>query len=157
MVGDGSYLMMNSEIVTMVQEGIKVVVVLLDNHGFASIGGLSKSVGSDGFGTKYRYRDAVDGGLGGEILSIDYAKNCESLGAYVITAKNQQELSAALEEARAIEGRPVCIITEVDRRQRVSGYESWWDVPVAEVSDNPAVKQAREQYEAAKSKERYHL
>jgi 3D-(3,5/4)-trihydroxycyclohexane-1,2-dione acylhydrolase (decyclizing) len=156
LVGDGSYLMMNSEIVTMVQEGIKVTIIVLDNHGFASIGGLSKSVGSDGFGTKYRYRSASNQ-LDGDTLPIDFAQNCESLGAYVIRANTREELSAALEQAKGITHRPVCIVTETDRRQRVSGYESWWDVAVAEVSDNPDVQKAREDYETAKAKERYHL
>jgi 3D-(3,5/4)-trihydroxycyclohexane-1,2-dione acylhydrolase (decyclizing) len=155
MVGDGSFLMMNSEIVTMVQEGIKVNIIVLDNHGYASIGGLSKGVGSDGFGTKYRYRQ--DDGLTGETLPIDFAKNCESLGAYVIVAKNRQEFSQALDTAKTIQFRPVCIITETDRSQRVGGYESWWDVAVAEVSDNPAVQAAREDYEEKKKKERYQL
>jgi 3D-(3,5/4)-trihydroxycyclohexane-1,2-dione acylhydrolase (decyclizing) len=156
MVGDGSFLMMNSEIVTMAQEGIKVTIIVLDNHGFASIGGLSKSLGSDGFGTKYRYRDEK-GQLTGENIPIDFAKNCESLGALVMRASNQQELSEALHAAQQVEGRPVCIITEVDRRQRVGGYESWWDVAVAEVSSNPDVQQARQDYDDAKARERYHL
>ncbi len=153
LVGDGSYLMLNSEIVTMVQEGIKVVIVLLDNHGFASIGGLSKSVGSDGFGTKYRYR-RQDDRLEGDTLPIDYAQNCASLGAHVIRADSREALSAALEEAKTIQHQPVCIVTEVDRHQRVGGYESWWDVAVAEVSDNPDVQQSRRAYEAAKRKQR---
>ncbi|HEX3053596.1 MAG TPA: 3D-(3,5/4)-trihydroxycyclohexane-1,2-dione acylhydrolase (decyclizing) [Aggregatilineaceae bacterium] len=156
LVGDGSYLMLNSEIVTMVQEGIKVVIVLLDNHGFASIGGLSKSVGSDGFGTKYRYRTESHN-LDGETLPIDYAKNCESLGAYVIRANNRAELVAALEEAKTIQNKPVCIVTEVDRHQRVGGYEAWWDVAIAEVSDNPDVQQARQDYEKAKNLQRHYL
>ncbi len=157
MLGDGSFLMMNSEIVTMVQEHIKVNIIVIDNHGFASIGGLSKSVGSDGFGTKYRYRDEEDGQLTGENITVDFAKNCESLGAHVIVAKNRADFSKALEDAKAIEGKPVCIVTETDRRQRVPGYESWWDVAIAEVSDNPDVQQARREYESAKAKERYHL
>jgi 3D-(3,5/4)-trihydroxycyclohexane-1,2-dione acylhydrolase (decyclizing) len=155
MIGDGSFLMMNSEIVTMVQEKIKVTIVLLDNHGFASIGGLSKSVGSDGFGTKYRYRG--NGELDGETLPVDYAANCASLGAHVIVARNRDEFGKALQEAHAIHDRPVCIITETDRRERVSGYESWWDVPVAEVSDNPEVQQSRADYEQAKQKQRHYL
>lgn len=155
MIGDGSFLMMNSEIVTMVQEGIKVNIIVLDNHGFASIGGLSKSVGSDGFGTKYRYRD--EDALAGDTLPIDFAKNCESLGAHVIVARTQAEFSAALETAKSIQNKPVCIITETDRSQRVGGYESWWDVPVAEVSDNAEVQAARTAYEADKARERYHL
>lgn len=156
LVGDGSYLMLNSELVTMVQEGIKVVIVILDNHGFASIGGLSKSVGSDGFGTKYRYR-TENTLLNGDTLPIDYAKNCESLGAHVIRAATRDAFIAALEEAKTISGKPVCIVTEVDRHQRVGGYESWWDVAVAEVSDNPDVQQARRDYEEAKKKQRHYL
>lgn len=156
MVGDGSFLMMNSEIVTMVQEGIKVTIIVLDNHGFASIGGLSKSVGSDGFGTKYRYRSESDH-LDGAPLPIDLAKNCESLGALVIRAADRDAFAGALEAARKVSKRPVCIVTEVDRSQRVAGYESWWDVAIAEVSDNPDVQQARRDYEEAKKRERYFL
>jgi 3D-(3,5/4)-trihydroxycyclohexane-1,2-dione acylhydrolase (decyclizing) len=156
LVGDGSYLMLNSEIVTMVQEGIKVVIVVLDNHGFASIGGLSKSIGSDGFGTKYRYRTGSHQ-LDGDTLPIDYAKNCESLGAHAIRATTREAFMAALEEAKTIKNKPVCIVTEVDRRERVPDYESWWDVAVAQVSDNPDVQQARQKYETAKKKQRHYL
>lgn len=157
MVGDGSFLMMNSEIVTMVQEGIKVNIIVLDNHGFASIGALSNSIGSGGFGTKYRYREESEDQLTGENISIDFAKNCESLGAHVIVATTREEFSKALEDAKAIQDKPVCIVTETDRRQRVGGYESWWEVAIAEVSDNPDVQQARKEYEDAKPNERYHL
>jgi 3D-(3,5/4)-trihydroxycyclohexane-1,2-dione acylhydrolase (decyclizing) len=154
MVGDASFLMMNSEIVTMVQEGIKVTIIVLDNHGYASIGGLSKGLGSDGFGTKYRYRtDSAQ--LDGDTLPIDFAQNCASLGAHVIKAMNREDFSRALEEAAQIQNRPVCIVTEVDRRQRVGGYESWWDVAVAEVSENPDVQRAREDYEANKQREKH--
>jgi len=156
MVGDGSFLMMNSEIVTMVQEGVKVTIIVLDNHGYASIGGLSKSLGSDGFGTKYRYRGA-DGQLTGETLPLDFVKLCEGMGAVTFRALNRDEFGNALQQARAITDRPVCIVTEVDRRQRVGGYESWWDVGVAEVSDNPAVQDARKNYEIMKQLERHHL
>ena len=155
MVGDGSFLMMHTEIVTMVQEGIKVNIIVLDNHGHASIGGLSKSVGSDGFGTKFRYR-SDSGHLDGETLPIDFAKNCESLGAHVIRAKDREEFSRAMEEAKGMQGGPVCIVTEVDRRQRVPGYGSWWDVPVAEVSESESVKEARAAYVAYKERESYY-
>ena len=157
MVGDGSFLMMNSEIVTMVQEGIKVNIIVIDNHGYASIGGLSESVGSAGFGTQYRYRNAAEDQLAGDTLPIDFAANCASLGAHVIVAKNRAEFSQALEDAKAIKGKPVCIVTETDREQRVGGYESWWDVAVAEVSENPDVQKARADYQENKSKERYYL
>jgi 3D-(3,5/4)-trihydroxycyclohexane-1,2-dione acylhydrolase (decyclizing) len=155
MVGDASYLMMSSEIVTAVQEGVKLIIVLVDNHGYASIGGLSKSVGSDGFGTKYRYR-SESGQLDGETLPIDYAANAGSLGAHIIHAANRDELANALTEAKRI-NRTVCIVVETDRRQRVAGYESWWDVTVAEVSENPDVQRARDEFEVAKQKERYFL
>ncbi|NPV65954.1 MAG: 3D-(3,5/4)-trihydroxycyclohexane-1,2-dione acylhydrolase (decyclizing) [Anaerolineae bacterium] len=156
MVGDGSYLMMPTEIVTAVQEGIAVKIVLLDNHGFASIGGLSKSVGSDGFGTKYRYRTA-SGHLDGEVLPIDYAANAESLGARVFRANSRDTLADAVRQAQQITDRPVCIVVETDRRQRVGSYESWWDVAVAEVSENPDVQAARHEYEVRKRQQRHYL
>ena len=156
MVGDGSYLMMNTEIVTMVQEHLKVVIVLLDNHGFASIGALSKTVGSDGFGTKYRYR-TDSAALDGDPLPIDYAQNCASLGAHVIEADSRESFMAALAESSRITGKPVCIVTHVDRHERVPGYESWWDVAIAEVSDNPDVVRARADYDDHKALERTFL
>ena len=155
MVGDGSFLMMHTEIVTMVQEGLKVNIIVVDNHGFASIGALSKSVGSDGFGTKYRYRTG-SGHLDGETLPIDFAQNCQSLGAHVIRARDRESFSRAMAEAKAHTGGPVCIVTEVDRRQRVPGYGAWWDVPVAEVSEMPAVQAARAQYEEDKERETWY-
>jgi len=156
MVGDGSFLMMNTEIVTMVQERVKVTIIVLDNHGFSSIGGLSKDVGSDGFGTEYRYRSDTSR-LDGAVLPINLAQNCASLGAYVIEAHNRAEFMAALEAARAHTGGPVCIVAEVDRNQRVDRYESWWDVAIAQVSNNPAVQRARAEYETYKQKQRYYL
>ncbi|HYO89080.1 MAG TPA: 3D-(3,5/4)-trihydroxycyclohexane-1,2-dione acylhydrolase (decyclizing) [Candidatus Limnocylindrales bacterium] len=156
MIGDGSYLMLSTELVTAVAEGIKITVVLLDNHGFASIGGLSKSIGSDGFGTKYRFRNA-DGDLEGDVVPVDFAANAASLGAHVIRAQDKDSLADALLAARDIAGRPVVILVETDRSQRVGGYESWWDVAVAEVSDNPAVQAARAVYIEAKQKERTFL
>jgi 3D-(3,5/4)-trihydroxycyclohexane-1,2-dione acylhydrolase (decyclizing) len=153
MVGDGSYLMMSSEIVTAVQEGIKLIIVLIDNHGFASIGGLSKSIGSDGFGTKYRYR-TDSGQLDGEVLPIDFASNAGSLGAHVIKASNKDDLANAIQTAQNM-NETVCIVIKTDRHQRVSGYESWWDVAVAEVSENTTVQQARKDFEQAKLRERW--
>ncbi len=155
MVGDASYLMMHTEIVTAVQEGIKLIIVIIDNHGYASIGGLSKSVGSDGFGTKYRYR-TQSGHLDGETLPIDFAANAASLGAEVIRANNRDELADALLKAQRSTAT-TCIVVETDRRQRVPGYESWWDVAVAEISDSEAVKEARNRFEQAKQKQHYPL
>jgi len=161
LVGDGSYLMMSSEIVTAVQEGIKLVIVLVDNHGFNSIGGLSRSLGTDGFGTQYRYRH--QGSIGrdsepdpGAVLPIDLAANAASLGATAVKVKTVAELRSALEEAkRANRISVICI--EVDRYQGVPEYESWWDVPVAEVATVDAVKAARKGYEDSKKNERTYL
>ncbi len=156
MVGDGSFLMMNTEIVTMVQEGIKVTIIVLDNHGFSSIGGLSESVGSGGFGTEYRFRTASSR-LDGAVLPVNLAQNCASLGAHVIEAHDRASFMSALEAARAHKGGPVCIVTEVDRNQRVGSYESWWEVAVAQISADPNVQQARAEYEANKQRQRYYF
>jgi 3D-(3,5/4)-trihydroxycyclohexane-1,2-dione acylhydrolase (decyclizing) len=156
MVGDGSWLMMSSDLVTSIQEGYKLIVVLLDNHGFSSIGGLSQSIGSGGFGTQYRYRNPKTGQLDGEYLPVDFAANARSLGAYVLTAKTLPELRTALAQAQEA-NRTTVIVVEVDREQRVPGYESWWDVPVAEVSDMTTVQEARHEYERQRARERYFL
>ncbi len=144
-LGDGTYLMCPSEIVTAVQQHVKLIIVLVDNHGFASIGGLSQSLGSGGFGTHY-----------GDYQPVDYAANAASLGAHAIKAANISELKQALEKAKTLD-RTTVIVIETEREVRVPGYESWWDVAVAEVSENPEVKQARATYEQARKKERYHL
>ncbi len=155
MVGDGSYLMLSSEIVTSIQEGLKLTIVLVDNHGFNSIGSLSRSLGTDGFGTLYRYRR--DGSLGVDsddppapVLPVDLAANAESLGAKVIRCRTVSDLREGLEAAKAEEVTVVLAI-EVDRYEGVPGYESWWDVPVAEVSEVESVQAAREAYEKARS------
>jgi 3D-(3,5/4)-trihydroxycyclohexane-1,2-dione acylhydrolase (decyclizing) len=160
MVGDGSYLMMPSEIVTAVQEDVKLVVVLVDNRGYASIGALSRSLGTDGFGTLYRYRRdgslSTDSADSGAYLPVDLAANAESLGARVIRAETVEELRAALAEAKA-ETRTTVIAVATDRYEGVPGYESWWDVPVAEVSETETVQAARETYDAARAAARAHL
>lgn len=153
LVGDGSWLMMSSELVTAVQEGLKLIVVLLDNHGFASIGGLSRSLGSAGFGTDHRYRGA-DGEISGEYLPVDLAANAESLGARVLRARDLAEVEGALAEARSADG-VVVVSIEIDAEPRVPSYESWWDVPVAEVSSQPAVQAARAAYDEARSRSRW--
>ncbi|HZT43713.1 MAG TPA: 3D-(3,5/4)-trihydroxycyclohexane-1,2-dione acylhydrolase (decyclizing) [Chthonomonadaceae bacterium] len=156
MVGDGSYLMMSSEIVTAIQENVKLTIVLIDNHGYSSIGGLSQSVGLGGFGTRYNTRDERTGALEGEVLPVDYAANARSLGAHVISARDLPSLKTALEEAKR-QDRTTVITIETDREQRVSGYESWWDVAVAEVSDLESVRKERAAYEKALKKERHFL
>ena len=161
LVGDGSYLMLNSEIVTALQEGIKLIIVLVDNHGFNSIGGLSRSLGTDGFGTQYRFRKNGSIGLDSEkapaaVLPIDLAANAASLGAVAVRVKTIEELRSALNDAKRTD-RTSVICIEVDRYEAVPTYESWWDVPVSEVASVDAVKAARESYEASKKKERQYL
>ncbi len=158
-VGDGSYLMLSSDLVTAVQQGIKLIVVLLDNGGYKSIGALSRSLGQDGFGTRFvRPRDGQLEGDSADAqpLEIDYAANARSLGATVITARTTGEFSAALATARAAENTTVILIRN-DRLTGVPGYDSWWDVPVAEVSDMPSVQEARRAWEAMRTRERLFL
>jgi 3D-(3,5/4)-trihydroxycyclohexane-1,2-dione acylhydrolase (decyclizing) len=161
MVGDGSYLMMSTEIVTAVQEGIKLIIVLVDNHGFKSIGGLSRSLGTDGFGTQYRFRKNESLGLDsdkapGALLPIDLAANAASLGAEAVRVTGIDELRGALQNAkRATRTSVICI--EADRYESVPDNEGWWDVPVSEVSTVDAVNAARRDYEASKKKQQRYL
>jgi 3D-(3,5/4)-trihydroxycyclohexane-1,2-dione acylhydrolase (decyclizing) len=161
MCGDGSYLMMNSEIVTSIQEGHKLTIVLVDNSGFSSIGALSRSVGSEGFGTHYRYRKNGSIGLDsekepGDVLPVDLATNAESLGAHVMRTTSVDELRGALREAKAV-NRTVVIHIPVDRYEGVPDYESFWDVPVAEVSEMETVAVARKEYAENRRAERRYL
>jgi 3D-(3,5/4)-trihydroxycyclohexane-1,2-dione acylhydrolase (decyclizing) len=151
MVGDGSYLMMAQEIVTSLQEGCKINIVVLDNHGFSSIGGLTRACGNRGMGTEYRYRQ--NGKLEGEPIPVDFVGNAKSLGADAVRAHTREDLRKALLEARKSSKTSVVVI-ETDYAQRVPGYESWWDVPVAEVSEVETVRAARAKYVEARKKEK---
>jgi 3D-(3,5/4)-trihydroxycyclohexane-1,2-dione acylhydrolase (decyclizing) len=155
-LGDGTYLMMPSEIVTARQEHLKIIIVLVDNKGFASIGGLSRSLGMGGFGTSYRERSGTSGQLDGPPLEVDYAASVRSLGAHAIKAGSLKELKAALEEAKKTDCITV-IVVETQPGVGVPGYESWWDVAVAEVSKTEDVRKARAQYVEARKKERHYL
>ena len=157
MVGDGSYLMMAQELVTAVQEGVDLLVVLVQNHGFASIGELSESLGSQRFGTRYRVRDAGSGRLDGDVLPVDLAANAESLGVRVLRANGIDDFRTKLAEARAHTGGPVLVHVETDPLVPAPSSESWWDVPVAEVARLESTTQARKSYEAAKSAQRPYL
>jgi len=156
MVGDGSYLMMAQELVTAVQEGVKLTVVLVQNHGFASIGELSESLGSQRFGTRYRYRAARSGRLDGGLLPVDLAANAESLGVTVFRARSVGEFRARLQAAKRVTG-PVLVQVETDPLAPAPGSESWWDVPVSEVAALDSTRQARKSYEAAKQQQRPYL
>jgi len=154
-LGDGGYLMMPSEIITSLQEGYKLTIILIDNNGFASIGGLSKAIGSEGFGTKYLYRDQDSGQLTGEPLPVDLAKNAESLGAKVLKASDVASFNNALEKAKN-ETRTTVIYIQTVPERKIAGYGwAWWDVPIAEVSNSESVQKARENYEQQKKDQRY--
>ena len=155
MVGDGSYLMMSQEIVTSIQEKQKMTIILLNNDGYFSIGSLSSSLGSEGFGTYYRYRNEETDQLDGGKLPIDYAANAASMGAYVIKAANVKELNSALEKAKTIDKTTVIYI-EVDRKKAVPGF-AWWDVAVAEVSEKDAVKDSLKTSLENKKTQKYYL
>jgi len=156
MVGDGSYLMMAQELATAVQEGLKLTVVLVQNHGFASIGALSESLGSQRFGTRYRFRDPGTGALDGDLLPVDLAANARSLGADVIRAGTVQELEDGLRRARAAR-RTTVVHVETDPLVGAPDSGAWWDVPVAEVSELESTRGARRAYEEHKSGQRRYL
>jgi 3D-(3,5/4)-trihydroxycyclohexane-1,2-dione acylhydrolase (decyclizing) len=156
MVGDGSYLMMAQEIVTSIQEGFKIIIVLLDSQGFASIGGLSRSVGSEGFGTAYRYRDAQTDALDGDPLPVDLVANAASLGAIVHRVTDADSLDGALAQAREAD-RTTVVYVPIDPAAGVPGYDAWWDVPVAAVSEQPLVEEARARWVEGKKRQRSFL
>ena len=141
MVGDGSWLMLSTELLTAVQERIALTVVLLDNHGFRCIRNLSGQCGGVGTFQDFRYRDPGSGQLTGDVLPVDLVTNAASLGAEVRTAHDPDELRAAL-AGPAPADRPLVIVVEIDTSEEVPGYDSWWDVPVAEVSDSERVREA---------------
>lgn len=157
MVGDGSYLMMSSEIITSVQEGHKLTIILIDNNGYASIGGLSKSLGIEGFGTKYLYRREDTGHIDGDVLPVDLAANAESLGAEVIRTWNIAELNEALKKAKSIDKTTVIYIQTVPERKMAGYGYAWWEVPVAETSSSPDVQKAADEVKENRKKQRYFL
>jgi 3D-(3,5/4)-trihydroxycyclohexane-1,2-dione acylhydrolase (decyclizing) len=154
MLGDGSYLMLATEIATAVQEDRKITVVLLDNHGFQCISNLSTSCGGANTFNQFRRRDAKSGRLTGDFLPIDFAANAASLGADVLVAHSPAELEGALAEAKTHRNTTV-IVTEIDPSVGVPSYDSWWDVPVAEVSTSDRVRDARRTYEEGLKAERH--
>ena len=156
MVGDGSYLIMATELVTAVQEGIKVITVLVQNHGFASIGSLSESLGSQRFGTSYRYRNPETGRLDGDKLPVDLAANAASLGVEVIKAMTVGEFAEAIKAAKAA-AHSIVIYVETDPLISAPDSESWWDVPVSATSTLESTKQARKIYEEHKATQRLFL
>jgi 3D-(3,5/4)-trihydroxycyclohexane-1,2-dione acylhydrolase (decyclizing) len=158
MVGDGSYLMMAQELVTAVQEHLKIIVILVQNHGFASIGELSDAVGAQRFGTWYRYRNPESGRLDGAVLPVDLGENAESLGVRVLRAKTILEFRSAVREAKKSDADgPVMVHVETDPLVPAPSSESWWDVPVAEVAELDPTRDARKTYAENKSNQRLFL
>ncbi len=155
-VGDGTYLMNPTEIVTAVLEGIKINIIVVNNKGFGSIGALSKSIGSSGFGTTFLKRNPDTGQFSDDLLEIDFALNAQSLGATVYRARTLIEFEKALKKVKKLKTTSV-IVVETDKEARVPGYESWWDVAIAEVSEMDEVKKARKEYEQKKKLEKYFL
>lgn len=159
MVGDGSYLMMHTELVTAVAERLKFITVLIQNHGYASIGHLSEDVGSQRYGTKYRYRDvAGNNHETGDVLPIDLAANAESYGVKVIRVEpgpnSIADLKAAVKQAKDHTGGPVLIHINNDPLIYAPDGEGWWDVPIMPVSNLDSTKQAYIGYAEAKKKQK---
>jgi 3D-(3,5/4)-trihydroxycyclohexane-1,2-dione acylhydrolase (decyclizing) len=153
MVGDGSYLMLHTEIVTSIQEGQKLIIVLLDNSGFGCIRGLQMANGTPSFGNELRFRDDATGRIDGPVLPVDFVRNAQSLGARAVAATNETELREVLRQARSAD-RTTLIAVGVSIEDKVPGFESWWDVPVAEVSEEASVRDARKSYLEQRKKQR---
>jgi 3D-(3,5/4)-trihydroxycyclohexane-1,2-dione acylhydrolase (decyclizing) len=153
-IGDGSYLMLNHEIVTSLQEGRKITVVLLDNHGYQCIHNLQRACGSGGFGNEFRERDADSGRLTGANVTVDFVANARSLGAAAFAASTEEELVRALDQARR-ETRTTLVYVPVEPRTSIPGY-SWWDVPVSEESGSADVQAARKAYQKALRSRRFY-
>ncbi|MGO4537769.1 3D-(3,5/4)-trihydroxycyclohexane-1,2-dione acylhydrolase (decyclizing) [Paenibacillus sp. 2TAB19] len=141
--GDGSYLMLHSELITSLQERRKITVLLFDNHGYQCIHNLQRSNGSDGFGNEFRYRDAATGHYSGDTLPIDFAAHARSLGAASYRASNSEELRLAL-KAAASETRTTVVVIDVLAGTNTDGYDSWWNVGVPEVSVSAKVTSAHQ-------------
>ncbi len=156
MVGDGSYLMLNSEIVTAVAEGLKLTIVVVDNHGFQCILALQRSVGVPDFGNELRFRDPVGGRLTGPYVPVDFRQHAEAMGATAILARTADQLRTGLARARDAEGVTV-IVVPAEPEKRMPTFETWWDVPVAAASERPAVHAARDAYESARRLQRTEL
>jgi 3D-(3,5/4)-trihydroxycyclohexane-1,2-dione acylhydrolase (decyclizing) len=158
MVGDGGYLMMPTELVTAVQERIKVIVVLVQNHGFHSIGSLSEELGSQRFGTRYRYRDA-EGRLDGDVLPVDLAANARSLGVHVIEVASRDELEKAIRLAKQSgdDAGPIVIHVNTDPTVYAPDSQAWWDVPVSQVADLESTRDAYGRYEEHQARQKHFL
>lgn len=153
LIGDGSYLMLNSEVVTAVAEGLDLTIVLVDNHGYQSIHGLQRASGTPSFVNELRFRERAGGDLAGDYIPVDFVAHASSMGAKAVRADAEQELKEALGRARTQGGVNV-VVVPVDPERRVPAFEGWWDVPIAEVSDQEGVRDAKAQYDRMREAQR---
>jgi 3D-(3,5/4)-trihydroxycyclohexane-1,2-dione acylhydrolase (decyclizing) len=153
MIGDGTYLMMNSEIVTAVSDDLTLTIVIIDNRGYQCILGLQRICGVSDFGNELRFRNPKTGLLDGEYIPIDFVKHAEAMGAHAVLVKTASDITSALKEAKHRRGVSVVVIP-VDPEKRMPSLGTWWDVPVAEVSTIAKTRQTRENYEKAAKKQR---
>jgi 3D-(3,5/4)-trihydroxycyclohexane-1,2-dione acylhydrolase (decyclizing) len=156
LIGDGSYLMMNSEVVTAVGENLDLTVVLVDNRGFGSIRGLQMASGSPSFNNELRHRDPATERTSGPPIELDFVKHAEGMGARTFHAPDMASLRQALGECRSQPGVKV-IVVPVSLTERVPGFEAWWDVPIAEQSAQEGVQSARETYQKDVIRQRPYL
>ena len=155
MVGDGSYMMLHSELQTAVQEGIKVTILLFDNASFGCINNLQMGHGMGSFGTENRHRNPQTGRLDGPLVKVDFAKNAESYGCRAWRVHDEQSLLAALEASRVHSG-PVLLDIKVLPKTMTHDYASWWRTGDAQVADSPSVRKAAEQtFEQVKNARQY--
>jgi 3D-(3,5/4)-trihydroxycyclohexane-1,2-dione acylhydrolase (decyclizing) len=156
MIGDGTYLMLNSEIVTAVAEGLRITVVIFDNHGYQCLRDLQMGVGVPAFGNELRFRESAGNRLTGGYVPVDFQKHAEAMGALSIFARTEAEIRDALAQARVAD-RITVITVPVSPDKRAPGYEGWWDVPPAATSTQDGVRGARERYETAVANQRREL
>jgi 3D-(3,5/4)-trihydroxycyclohexane-1,2-dione acylhydrolase (decyclizing) len=152
-IGDGSYLLMNSEIVTAVAEGLKLTIILVDNHGFQSIHGLQRACGSPSFNNELRFRNPETGRQDGPYVPVDYTKHAEAMGAQAVFAATEDDLKDALQRAK-VSDRVNVIVVPTNPEKRVPNFDAWWDVPIAEASEQESIHAARESYEEQKQRQR---
>ena len=155
LIGDGTYLMLSQEILTAVQEHLKITFVIVDNHGYGSIAALSETLGSQTFGTRFHERGEGSRHDGAR-LDVDFAANAASYGARVWSAATPADFTRALEEAKEYDGTSV-VYVRVDAQARFGGSGAWWDVPVAEVSTLDSTREARVVYEQKRAAQRLYL
>jgi 3D-(3,5/4)-trihydroxycyclohexane-1,2-dione acylhydrolase (decyclizing) len=152
-MGDGTYLMMNAEIVTAVAEGLDFTLILVDNKGYGSIRRLQMETGSPSFNNELRHRNPTSGRTDGPPVQVDFVKHAEAMGAKAWHVKSYEELEAALVKTRKTRGVKV-IVVPVSLDESARGFESWWDAPMSEVSSRPRVVKARKNYESKVKRQR---